>query len=141
LSGVEAIANLTGVMTLDRGATLDNPMVLDAARKAILWVAVEVVLGTALLGWAMLSLSPALKQDLLAHWDDMLTELALQYGNMAFGLPGGKVFAFATALIVGLLLLSAVNTAIVALVGLLYLLARDGEMPQVFGKLNRYGVP
>src|SRR6266568_1250712 len=56
LSGVEAIANLTGVMKLDFGATADDPKVGGTAQKAIWPVAIEVVLGTALLGWAMLSL-------------------------------------------------------------------------------------
>jgi hypothetical protein len=101
-----------------------------------------VVFGTALMGWAMLSLSPAIYgADLQAHWDDMLTALATNYGQLAFGAHFGSVFGFATALIVGLLLLSAVNTAIVALIGLFYLLVRDGEMPRSLGKLNRYGVP
>ena len=141
LSGVEAIANLTGVMKLDPGATQDLPVVRKTASKAILLVAVEVVLGTALLGWAMLSLSPSLKSVLLDRWDDMLTVLAEQYGTMALNPVFGRVFGILTALIVGLLLLSAVNTAIVALIGLLYLLARDGEMPRDFAKLNPYGVP
>jgi nucleotide-binding universal stress UspA family protein/tetrahydromethanopterin S-methyltransferase subunit G len=141
LSGVEAIANLTGVMKLDPGATLDLPVVRRTASKAILIVAVEVVLGTALLGWAMLSLSPSLKAVLLDRWDDMLTVLAEQYGSMMLGPVVGRVFGILTALVVGLLLLSAVNTAIVALIGLLYLLARDGEMPRDFARLNPYGVP
>ena len=47
----------------------------------------------------------------------------------------------AIGLIVGLLLLSAVNTAVGALIGLLYLLARDGEMPRPFARLNSHGVP
>ncbi len=141
LSGVEAIANLTGVMKLDPGATVDLPKVRRTASKAILLVALEVVLGTALLGWAMLSLSPSIKAAMLERWDDMLTLLAEQYGSMALGPVFGRVFGILTALIVGLLLLSAVNTAIVALIGLLYLLARDGEMPRDFAKLNPYGVP
>src|SRR5438874_1176858 len=69
LSGVEAIANLTGVMKLDPGASLDRPMVGKTARKAILTVAIEVVVGTAMLGWAMVSLPPDLKQLLLDGWD------------------------------------------------------------------------
>lgn len=141
LSGVEAIANLTGVMKLDPGSTVDLPRVRKTASRAILVVAVEVVIGTALLGWAMLSLSPSLKAVMLERWDDMLTVLAEQYGSMALGPVFGRVFGILTALIVGLLLLSAVNTAIVALIGLLYLLARDGEMPRDFAKLNPYGVP
>ncbi len=141
LSGVEAIANLTGVMKLDPGATIESPLVGRTASKAILLVAIEVVLGTALLGWAMLSLSPGLASLLHDRWDDMLTVLAEQYGTLAVGPVFGRVLGIATALFVGLLLLSAVNTAIVALIGLLYLLARDGEMPRGFARLNPYGVP
>ncbi|HSU54040.1 MAG TPA: universal stress protein [Candidatus Dormibacteraeota bacterium] len=141
LSGVEAIANLTGVMKLDPGASMELPVVRRTASKAILLVAVEVVIGTAILGWAMLSLPPSLKPELVNRWDDMLTVLAEQYGTMAMGPVAGRLFGFLTALIVGLLLLSAVNTAIVALIGLLYLLARDNEMPRDFARLNPYGVP
>src|SRR5262249_41976156 len=41
----------------------------------------------------------------------------------------------------GFLLLSAVNTAVAALIGLTYMLARDGEMPRRFTRLNPHGVP
>src|SRR5437867_253169 len=64
LSGVEAVANLTGVMRLDQGATMENPIVAKTARKAIWVVAVEVVAGTALLGWAMLSLDKGLSDQM-----------------------------------------------------------------------------
>ena len=141
LSGVEAIANLTGVMKLDPGTSLDSLMVGRTARKAILTVAVEVVLGTAMLGWAMLSLPPDLELRLLDRWDDMLTVLAEQYGALTFTPALGRLFGLGTAVIVGLLLLSAVNTAVGALIGLLYLLARDGEMPRPFARLNSHGVP
>ena len=43
--------------------------------------------------------------------------------------------------LVFLLLLSAVNTAIVALVGISFLMSRDGELPPRFQKLNEFGVP
>src|SRR6185437_6149764 len=43
LSGVEAIANLTGVMKLDRSSTPEHPSVGGTAKKAILPVATEVV--------------------------------------------------------------------------------------------------
>src|SRR6266436_4548083 len=141
LSGVEAIANLTGVMKLDRGSFMENPNVTRTAAKAILAVALEVVPCTALLGWAMLSLSPSLKGLLLERWDDMLTVLAEQYGAMAFNPSAGKMLGTFVGLVVGLLLLSAVNTAIGALIGLVYLLARDGEMPKPFTRLNPHGVP
>jgi len=141
LSGVEAIANLTGVMKLDPGASLETPVVGKTARRAILTVAVEVVIGTALLGWAMLSLSPDFRQLMLDRWDDMLTVLAEQYGTLTVGPAFGRIFGLVTAVIVGFLLLSAVNTAVGALIGLLYLLARDGEMPRPFARLNSHGVP
>ncbi len=44
-------------------------------------------------------------------------------------------------IVFGFLLLSAVNTAIVDLVAISFLMARDGELPDVFQKLNRFGVP
>src|SRR5205085_8748048 len=48
LSGVEAIANLTGVMKLAPGSTPEKPSVARESLKAITPVAVEVVVGTAL---------------------------------------------------------------------------------------------
>ena len=144
LSGVEAIANLTGVMKLDPGATMDKPAIARTATRSILVVAIEVVAGTALLGWAMLSLpgkGPALTHLLHDRWEDMLSLLGEQYAALAFGAPAGKLFGIAVSAIVGLLLISAVNTAIGALIGLNYLLARDGEMPRSFARLNRFGVP
>ena len=141
LSGVEAIANLTGVMKLDANASLEEPRVMHTARKAIWPVAVEVVLGTALLGWAMLSLPRDLEEQIRLRYEDMLSFLAEQYGGLVFGALFGKIFSVIVGLIVGLLLLSAVNTAVAALIGLFYLLARDGEMPKPFARLNRHGVP
>ncbi len=141
LSGVESIANLTGVMKLDRGATMENPKVGKTAGKSLWIVAVEVVLGTALLGWAMLSLPTELSAELHVRWEDMLNVLAEQYGRLAFGPVFGKTFGVVTGIIVGLLLLSAVNTALGALIGLFYMLARDGEMPRSFSRLNSHGVP
>jgi len=141
LSGVEAIANLTGVMKLDAGSSLDAPGVLRTARRAIWPVAFEVVIGTALLGWAMLSVPHSYEPQIRAHFEDMLSFLGQYYGTLALGSVFGKIFGILVGIIVGLLLLSAVNTAVVALVGLFYLLARDGEMPRSFSRLNLFGVP
>lgn len=141
LSGVEAVANLTGVMKLDPGASPEHPRVGHTARRAIWPVALEVVLGTALLGWAMLSLPGHLMPQLQHRWEDMLRFLAEEYGAMTFGITFGNVLGWGVGIIVGLLLLSAVNTAVSALIGLLYMLARDGEMPRSFARLNAYGVP
>ena len=79
LSGVEAIANLTGVMKLNADSTPDKPNVSRTATKAIWPVAVEVVLGTALLGWAMLSLPKELGSDDARAWQDMIRYLGEEY--------------------------------------------------------------
>jgi amino acid transporter/nucleotide-binding universal stress UspA family protein len=141
LSGVEAVANITGVMKLDSDATPDHPKVTRTATKAIVPVAIEVVLGTALLGWAMLSLPRNLLPQLTSHKEDMLRFLAEVYGGMAGGLAVGQVLSVIVGIVFGLLLLSAVNTAVVALIGVVYMMAQDGEMPRQLAKLNSHGVP
>ena len=52
-----------------------------ASATEILVVAVEVVLGTALLGWAMLSLPKDFEPQLRERWEDMLRFLAEVYGS------------------------------------------------------------
>src|SRR5205823_3636001 len=114
LSGVESIANLTGVMKLDPASTSDSPVVSRTVYKSILPVAIEVVFGTALLGWAMLSLP---KQDeglLLTRSNDLLRFLGEAYGGIALGPDFGYAFGVVVGVVVGLLLLSAVNTAVAA---------------------------
>jgi amino acid transporter/nucleotide-binding universal stress UspA family protein len=153
LSGVEAIANLTGVMKLDPGSTPDKPSVRRESLKAITPVAIEVVAGTALLGWAMLSLPAVLQKSIgPMHHDqiaavmgqrneDMLRFMGEQFGAATFGPGFGIIFGWIVGIVFLLLLLSAANTAIVAMVGLLYMTARDGEMPRQFKRLNKHGVP
>jgi amino acid transporter/nucleotide-binding universal stress UspA family protein len=141
LSGVEAVANITGVMKLDPDSTAEHPKVTRTATKAILPVAIEVVLGTLLLGWAMLSLPKNMVPQLASHKEDMLRFLAQVYGGMAGGLAVGQAFSIIVAIVFGLLLLSAVNTAIVALIGVVYMMAQDGEMPRQLARLNSHGVP
>ncbi len=141
LSGVEAIANLTGVMKLDANATPEAPKVTRTAMKAILPVAIEVVVGTALLGWAMLSLPKAAAPDLAAHKEDMLRFLGEHYATLVGGAWFGHIFSLFVGVVFGLLLISAVNTAIVALIGVIYMMAQDGEMPPQFARLNKHGVP
>ena len=141
LSGVEAIANITGVMKTDPDSTPEHPKVTRTATKAILPVAIEVVIGTALLGWAMLSLPKSLLPELTSHKEDMLRFLADQYGTIAAGPGVGQALSLIVGVVFGLLLLSAVNTAIVALIGVTYMMAQDGEMPRQMAKLNPHGVP
>jgi amino acid transporter/nucleotide-binding universal stress UspA family protein len=141
LSGVETIANLTGVLKLDRGSSVDKPMIRKETRRAILPVALEVVLGTALLGWAMLSLPKELAPQLKERSEDMVRFVGEQYATLAFGHHFGHVFGVIAGVVIGFMLFSAVNTAITALIGLGYMLSRDGEMPRSFARLNAHGVP
>jgi len=141
LSGVEAIANLTGVMKLDPGSTPNAPKVTRTATKAILPVAFEVVVGTALLGWAMLSVPKSFASGLIAHKEDMLRFLGEHYATLAGGEWFGHLFSVFVGIVFGFLLISAVNTAIVALIGVVYMMAQDGEMPPQFARLNKHGVP
>ncbi|HEY8747574.1 MAG TPA: universal stress protein [Tepidisphaeraceae bacterium] len=121
LSGVEAIANLTGVMV--------KP-VQRTARKAIWVVTLEVGIFNVLLAVCMLNLFP-LNRD--AHQGDMLAYLANVYVG-GWGEWGVRILG-------GLLLLSATNTAITDMISIQYLMARDNELPQSLVGLNRFGVP
>ena len=153
LSGVEAIANATGVMKLDPGSTHEKPSVTRTATPAILWVALEVCFFTALLGLGMHALgglhtvsgdSSGLDVDGPgAHGvrDYMLKYMGQVFVGHAFGPWWGAAFGTVVAGVFGLLLLSAVNTAIGDLITIQFLMSRDGEMPPVFKNLNRFGVP
>jgi amino acid transporter/nucleotide-binding universal stress UspA family protein len=153
LSGAESIANLTGVMKLDPGSTMEHPSVARESLKAITPVAIEVVFGTALLGWAMLSLPSVLGRTLHLtdrgeiaavlgqRSEDMLRFIGEQFATATFSPAVGQIFGWIVGIVFCLLLLSAANTAIVAMVGLLYMMSRDGEMPRQFRRLNGHGVP
>ncbi len=129
LSGVEAIASTTGVMRLDPGATPERPSVHRTSRKAILVVMIEVVAATAILGLLAMALPPEAR----ANPEALLRTMGELWIAPWFGVVVGAVF--------GLLLLSAVNTAIGGLVSVLYALAHDGELPRPFAQLNAFGVP
>ncbi len=120
LSGVEAIANLTGVM---------KKPVFGTARKSIWPVAIEVAFFNLLLCMIMISLLP----DRNAHTEDMLAFMAGEFL--------GKWGEWPVRILGGLLLLSAANTAVGALTSIIYVMSRDGELPEVFQKLNRFGSP
>jgi amino acid transporter len=121
LSGVEAIANLTGVMKKPVAVT---------ARKAVWTVAIEVALFNVLLAVCMLAILP-LDRD--RHFNDMLAYLS--------GFYIGAWAEWAVRILGGLLLLSATNTAITDMISVQYLMARDGELPAFMQALNRFGVP
>jgi amino acid transporter len=148
LSGVEAIANATSVMKLDPGSTDENPTVSKTSTPAILWVMAEVCVFTALLGLGMCALN-----GLQIHNGDvnapgnpgvrdyMLRYMAQDFVGRPFGSLAGQLAGWMVSGVFGLLLLSAVNTAIVDLVAISFLMSRDGELPEPFEKLNNFGVP
>lgn len=129
LSGVEVAASTTGVLKLDPGSPPGKPSVLVNARRAIIAVMLDVVIGTALLS----VLAMCLPQAARSHQNDMLRYMGEIFLGPRFGVVVGWVF--------GLLLISAVNTAITGMVALLYVMAHDGELPDTFLLLNRFGVP
>jgi amino acid transporter len=170
LSGVEAIANMTGIMVPPVGRT---------SKKAIWPVLIEVVVLNLVLAVAMNGLPAKYttavssvtgqqitlseKEDELRSWeranptwknDKALSEIhdkmeltpdqrdalnrvlwvmAKEYAAPWFANICGFVF--------GLLLLSAVNTAVADMVSIQYVMARDRELPQGLMKLNTFGVP
>lgn len=148
LSGIESIANATGVMKLNPGNTGEHPSVSQTSTRAILYVMIEVCLFTAFLGFMMNALpglqvtngevnapdQPNIRDYMLRYMGNFFVsqELNPMWGS-AFGAIVGGVFAF--------LLLSAVSTAIVALVSLLFVMSRDGELPESLQKLTPFGVP
>ncbi len=161
LSGVEAVANATGVMKLNHDSPADKPSVSHTSTPAILWIMGEVVFFTALLGLAMHAL-PALHittHDALDATIDgrhpgvdaagipgvrdyMLRYMGDTFVSQAFHSPAaGHVMGIVVSIVFGVLLLSAVNTALGALISTEYLMARDNELPSIFRKLNGFGVP
>ena len=147
LSGVEAIANATGVMKLDPGSTDENPVVTKTSTKALVTVMLEVCFFTALLGLGMQALqhlqisgSEVNAPGAQGVRDYMLRYMAQVFVGGSLGVVAGHAAAWVVS-IFGLLLLSAVNTAIVDLVAISFLMSRDGELPSGFQKLNNFGVP
>jgi amino acid transporter len=120
LSGIEAISNMTGLMK-------------DPARdskRAILAVLTKVILVNAFLGLAMLAvqgLAPG------AYLEDMLRFLGEHYI--------GHWFGWFVALSLGVLLISAGNTALNDLISIQFLMSVDKELPSSLRRLNRHGVP
>jgi amino acid transporter/nucleotide-binding universal stress UspA family protein len=130
ISGVEAIANMTGIMV--------EP-VHRTSRLSIWPVLVEIVSLNVLLSLAVLALPASIigaggpDGTTERVRDTMLRILADYYV--------GPTFAAAAAIVFALLLLSAVNTAVTDLVSIQFMMSRDRELPAPFGGLNRWGMP
>jgi amino acid transporter/nucleotide-binding universal stress UspA family protein len=148
LSGVEAIANATGVMRLDPGSADEHPSVVKTSTPAILWVMIEVCVFTALLGLAMHALGglQVVNGDVNAPGAHGVRDYMLRYMGEIFvggalGPALGHAFGILVSIVFALLLLSAVNTAIVDLIMIQFLMSRDRELPTIFQRLNKWGVP
>ena len=167
LSGVEAVANMTGIMTLPVSAT---------SKKSILPVLAEVVILNLILACAMNALpekyfgGPGQMDSLSAREDRVeqfkhehpqwrtnaaelkefealphLTEDQHEAENRVMRVMSreyvGRGFSVLAGLVFGALLISAVNTAVGGMISIQYVMARDAELPHFFGKLNKFGVP
>ena len=148
VSGVEAIANATSVMKLDPGSSEEYPSVRKTSTPAILLVVLEVSILTAFLGLGMHALGGLQidNGDVNAPGhpgvrDYMLRYMAEIFVGGQFGPSFGQVAGWIVTGVFGFLLLSAVNTAIVDLIAISFLMSRDGELPSRFEKLNSFGVP
>ncbi|MEI7658839.1 MAG: universal stress protein [Phycisphaerae bacterium] len=153
LSGVEAVANMTGMM---------KEPVARTAKRTIWPVLIEVVLLNFIFGVAlnaMPAVSPIQKpqyvqleleqrltpeqipQEVREYRETAVRMLAEVTSGHAFGPAVGQVAGIVAGIVFGLLLLSAVNTAIMAMVSVLYSLGQDRELPRSLTVLNYSGVP
>jgi nucleotide-binding universal stress UspA family protein len=135
ISGVEAIANMTGIMVEPVDKT---------AKKSIWPVLAEIVVLNMVLTVAMLALpesaigtgGPGIATGAVTTEkarDTMVRILATEYV--------GEAFASVAAVVFALLLLSAVNTAITGLVSIQFMMASDKELPRGLTGLNKWGMP
>jgi amino acid transporter len=120
LSGIEAISNMTGLM---KDPTRDS-------RRAILSVLVKVLIVNGFLGLAMLAVQGLKPGD---HLEYMIRFLGEHYVGAWFG--------WVVALSLGVLLISAGNTALNGLISVQFLMSVDRELPSSLRILNRHGVP
>jgi amino acid transporter len=148
LSGVEAVANATSVMKLNKDSTEEHPNVSRTSTRAITWVMIEVCIFTALLGLGMHALSGLQinGDNVDAPGNPGVRDYMLKYMGQVFvggslGDTAGQIAGFCISVVFGVLLLSAVNTAIVDLIAISFLMSRDGELPKRFERLNAFGVP
>jgi amino acid transporter/nucleotide-binding universal stress UspA family protein len=133
ISGVEAVANMTGIMVKPVART---------SRLAIWPVLTEIVVLNLVLTVAMLTLPPELTLTVDSQGQEVVREEAKT--AMLRVLAGhyiGHGFAAVASLVFALLLLSAVNTAVTDLVSIQYMMARDKELPSSLALLNRWGMP
>lgn len=137
LSGVESIANMTGIMV--------EP-VKRTSRLSIWPVVGEVVLLNLILVFVVVSLPELGEIGIIADKDPaQITEHEHALKDQVLYVVAeryvGHAFATIASIVFGLLLLSATNTAIIAMISIQYAMSRDRELPEFFSRINFYGVP
>ncbi|MBU0617974.1 MAG: APC family permease, partial [Planctomycetes bacterium] len=140
LSGVESIANMTGIMV--------KPV--KRTSKLSIWPVVsEVILLNLVLVLVVVSIPDLGEQGvdgIIANKDPAaITEYEHSLKDQVLYVVAeryvGSTFATIASIIFGLLLLSATNTAIVAMISIQYAMSRDRELPEFFSRINSFGVP
>ncbi|GJM18216.1 MAG: hypothetical protein DHS20C14_04290 [Phycisphaeraceae bacterium] len=81
------------------------------------------------------------EHDVESYTNASMRIIAEESGKNFLGPTGGKVLGTAAGVVFGLLLLSATNTAVMAMVSVLFAMAQDRELPRPLTKLNYSGVP
>ena len=157
LAGVEAVANMTGMMKHPVGRESKRtiwPVTIEV-------VALNMVFGIALAGLSFAvdgvpladvetphhlqnlagDLTPEAQAQVRQYTDTAMKVIARDSGTHWLGETAGFVFSKVAGITFGLLLLSATNTAIMAMVSVLFAMAQDRELPKPLTKLNFSGVP
>lgn len=160
LAGVEAVANMTGLMRRPVERTAKRtiiPVLLEVVLLNVLFAIVATSIFTRLpelqgLPSPIASIdsqtlhhleqtTPASVQKIEEIKNTSMKLIAETVATNAIGPAGGLVFGKVAAVVFALLLLSATNTAIMAMVSVLFSMAQDGELPRSLRRLNYSGVP
>ncbi len=142
LSGVEAVANMTGVMKQPVERTAKRTIWPVLAEVAIL----NLVFGLALNGLPELAHMTTPDAVTYAGVDQhSIPQEVTAYRNTAMHVLAVSAttpfIASICSFVFGLLLLSATNTAILASASVIFAMAQDHELPRPLAKLNYSGVP
>ena len=170
LAGLEAVANMTGIMKKPVGRT---------ARRTIWPVSLEVVVLNMVFGIALAGMSTTINthvpdeitygqqlalshhqveqavdegtltreeadqlESVIAYRDTAMKQIAIESGERITGnATAGFILGKVAGVTFGLLLLSAANTAVMAMVSVMFAMAQDRELPHPLTKLNYSGVP
>ncbi|MEZ6242367.1 MAG: universal stress protein [Phycisphaerales bacterium] len=150
LAGIEAVANMTGLMRRPVARTSKRtiwPVLLEVA-------ILNVIFGLALAGVPALAHMTDVPPDavqlahggepsqaVLEYRDTAMKLLATEGSQHLFGANLGGILGHICGGVFGLLLLSAANTGVMAMVSVMYSMAQDKELPRSMRRLNYSGVP